>query len=54
MRFADELNAWPGTFDDFVVTIFEKHVGSLFFDEFFHNDASPECGVELVERWDDE
>lgn len=53
-NFVRELAAWDGTFDDWVLSIFEEHYGSQFFDRHFHNDASPEVGNELVERWDDE
>ncbi len=42
------------TFEDFVIRIFERFNGSIYHDEFFPGDASPDFWTELEERWDDE
>lgn len=51
----DEIkDYYSGTFEDFVIETFEQHDGSQFHDKWFHNDASPQYGVELIARYDDE
>ena len=39
---------------DEVIEFFELHDGSAYQDRWFHNDANPSVGIDLVERWDDE
>jgi hypothetical protein len=39
---------------DFVIRVFERFDGSLYADEFFPSDASPEVAIELEERCDDD
>src|SRR5579862_3095307 len=45
----DALDAWEGSFEDFVIDLFEQHDGSVFHGKFFYNDANPSVGVELLE-----
>lgn len=52
--FGDALDAWEGSFEDFVIDLFEEHDGSNFHGKFFYNDANPQYGVELIERYDNE
>lgn len=52
--FGEALDAWTGTFEDFVIDTFEEHNGSTFHGRYFYDDASPSYYVQLVERWDDE
>ena len=52
--FGGSWKDYGGSFEDFVIELFEEHDGSQFHGKFFYNDASPSVGVELVERWDDE
>jgi hypothetical protein len=52
--FAEALDGWTDSFEDFVIETFEQHDGSRFMEHWFYNDANPSVGVELTERWDDE
>jgi hypothetical protein len=54
LSWADRLDAFGGSFEDFVVDLFEHVDGSQLGDGFFYHDANPSVGIELVERWDDE
>lgn len=54
MTFGDAWDAYSGTFEDFVIELFEEHDGSVFHGRFFYNDASPSVYCELSEKWDDE
>lgn len=54
LSFGDALDAHEGSFDDFVIETFEQIEGCQMGDKFFYHDASPDVGIELIERWDDE
>lgn len=49
-----ECEARGGTFDDFVIDLFQEYDGSVFHGRFFYDDANPSVGYELIERWDDD
>lgn len=52
--FGDAWDAFDGSFDGFVISLFEEHEGSQFHSQWFYNDANPSYGVDLISRYDDE
>lgn len=52
-HFGWKLDEWDGTYEDFVISLFEEHDGSIFGDRFFYDTTNTDSGLEVIEREDD-